>query len=168
MEKIAILFGSSTGNTESVAEIIADKIGNENVVVFNIADISVSEIQLYKNLIFGASTWGIGELQDDWDTFLPHLASEDLSGKKVAFFGLGDAESYGDSFVDAMGLIYEEIKDKGAEIIGQVSTTEYNFDDSRAVFDGKFIGLPLDEDNEDNLTDNRIDNWLKELLPKFN
>ncbi len=136
--------------------------------ILNVADIKASDLQSYKNLILGASTWGIGDLQDDWDTFLPDLSSEDLNGKKVALFGLGDAEAYADSFVDGIGTIYEEIKNKGAEIIGHVETEGYKFDDSRAVFDGKFIGLPLDEDNEDDLTETRIDSWLKELLPKFN
>ncbi len=167
MEKIAILFGSSTGNTESVAETLAEKIGSDNVDVINVAEASVDDLEQYKNFILGASTWGVGDLQDDWDDFLSDFAGMDFSGKKIALYGLGDSMTYADSFVDAMKHIYDEINDK-AEVIGHVDTEGYNFDESASVVDGKFVGLPLDEDNEDDLTESRIDAWLKDLLPKFN
>ncbi len=166
MEKIAILFGSSTGNTENVAETLAEKIG-DNAEVFNVADASVDDLADYKNFILGASTWGVGDLQDDWDEFLSDFAEMDFDGKKVALYGLGDSMTYSDTFVDGMKLIYDEISDK-AEIIGQVDTDGYNFDESLSVVDDKFIGLPLDEDNEDDLTESRIDAWLEDILSKFN
>ncbi|WP_052343157.1 flavodoxin domain-containing protein [Saccharicrinis fermentans] len=112
MEKTAVLVGSSTGNTESVGEKIVEKLGN-GAKLINVADASVAQIEDCKNLILGTSTWGVGDLQDDWEDFLPKLAQADLNGKTVALFGLGDAESYYDSFVDGIGTIYEEIKDKG-------------------------------------------------------
>lgn len=167
MEKIAILFGSSTGNTESVAEAMAEKIGSDNVDLINVDSASVDDLGEYKNFILGASTWGVGDLQDDWEGFLSDFAGMDFAGKKVALYGLGDSATYADSFVDAMKAIYDEIADK-AEIIGQVSTDGYSFDESTSVVDGKFIGLPLDEDNEDDLTESRIDAWLKDILAKFN
>lgn len=167
MEKIAILFGSSTGNTESVAEAMAEKIGSDNVDLINVDSASVDDLGEYKNFILGASTWGVGDLQDDWEGFLSDFAGMDFAGKKVALYGLGDSATYSDSFVDAMKAIYDEIADK-AEIIGQVSTDGYSFDESTSVVDGKFIGLPLDEDNEDDLTESRIDAWLKDILAKFN
>jgi flavodoxin I len=166
MERTAIFFGSSGGVTESVASKMADKIGN-GVEVFNVANTPAGEAEKYQNLIFGTSTWGIGDLQDDWDIFLPELAKINLSGKTIALFGLGDCESYPDSFVDGIGTIYEGIKDKGCTIVGEVETDGYSFDDSKAVYEGKFIGLPLDEDNESNQTESRIDNWLKQILPQF-
>ena len=161
MEKTAILVGSSTGNTESVAQQIADKLGG--IEVLSVADVQVSDIEAYKNLILGTSTWGVGDLQDDWDAFLPGFAKLNLDGKTIAFFGLGDAQGYYDSFVDGMGLIFEEIKDQAIKLVGQVDTEGYDFGDSRAVYDGKFIGLPLDEDNESNLTEQRIDDWLSQV-----
>ncbi len=167
MEKIAILFGSSTGNTESVAEAMAEKIGSDNVDLFNVAEASVDDLADYKNFILGASTWGVGDLQDDWDEFLSSFAEMDFAGKKVALYGLGDSMTYADSFVDGMKQIYDEISDK-AEVIGAVDTDGYNFDESASVVDGKFIGLPLDEDNEDDLTESRVDAWLEDILGKFN
>lgn len=166
MEKTAILIGTTTGNTESVANQIAEKIGN-GVEVFNVADISASDAEQYTNLILGTSTWGIGDLQDDWEGFLPDFVSIDLSGKTVALFGLGDSGSYPDSFVDGIGTIYEEVKDKGCTVVGTVETTGYSFDDSKAVYDGKFIGLPIDEDGESHLTEKRVDDWLGQLLPSL-
>ena len=59
-----------------------------------------------------------------------------------------------------MGELYNGIKDSGAKFIGCVDTDDYSFDDSEAVINGKFIGLPLDDINEDDKTDTRIDAWV--------
>ena len=166
MEKSAIFYGSNGGATETIAIQLAGKIGN-GIEVLNVADVAASDAEKYTNIIFGTSTWGFGDLQDDWEGFLPDLAKLDLSGKTIALFGLGDASSYGDSFVDGMGTIYEELKNKGCTIVGHVETDGYSFDDSKAVFDGKFVGLPLDEDNESDQTDSRIDSWLEKITPQF-
>lgn len=158
MEGTAIFFGSNGGATESVAKQIADKL--DGAKVFDVANVSASETEKYQNLILGTSTWGIGDLQDDWENFLPDLDKEDLSNKNIALFGLGDGESYPDSFVDAMGTLYDELQNKGCSFVGQVDTAEYNFDDSKAIYNGKFVGLALDEDNESDLTEVRIKNWV--------
>ena len=166
MEKSVIFYGSNGGTTEAIANQIAGKIGN-GIEVINVANAAAVDVEKYTNIILGTSTWGIGDLQDDWENFLPNLAKVDLSGKIIALFGLGDACSYGDSFVDAIGTIYEEIKDKGCTLVGQVETNGYSFDDSKAVYDGKFVGLPLDEENESDQTESRIDNWLEQIIPLF-
>ncbi|MFW5757644.1 MAG: flavodoxin [Bacteroidota bacterium] len=160
MKETAIFFGSSTGNTENASAIIAESLQAD---MFNVADNPADEMSKYKNLIFGASTWGIGDLQDDWETFISEVEKADLNGKVVAIFGLGDADAYPDSFVDAMGTIYNAIRDKGCKLIGMVDSSEYNFDESTALVDGKFVGLPLDDDNESNLTNQRIEKWVAQL-----
>jgi len=164
MNKTAIFYGSSTGNTESAAKQIAKLL---NADVFDVADNPVEEINKYENLIFGTSTWGIGDLQDDFDSFLSEIKSANLKNKKIAIFGLGDADTYADSFVDAIGIIYEEIVGKGCEIVGKVSTQGYSYDASKAEIDGQFVGLPLDEDNQSNLTDSRIEKWVEQLKTEF-
>ena len=58
-------------------------------------------------------------------------------------------------------ILYEA----GAQVIGAVATEGYTFDDSESVVDGKFVGLALDEVNEDGKTDERIDAWVAEILP---
>lgn len=154
------MFGSTTGNTENIAKIIATKL---NADIFNIADKPIDKIAEYKNLVLGTSTWGLGDLQDDWDSFLPQLAKVDLTGKTVALFGLGDSSSYPDTFVDGMGLIYEAIRLNNCTFIGFTDIKDYSFTDSRALHNGSFVGLPLDEDSEGNKTKDRLEKWIDEL-----
>lgn len=160
MSKTAIVFGSTTGNTEGVAEMIAGKLSGD-VSVVNIDDMSTSDFESYDNLILGTSTWGSGDLQDDWDGSIEDLEEADLNGKVIALYGLGDAESYGDTFVDAMGKIYDAIKDKGCTFVGQVSVDGYEYDASEAEVNGQFVGLPLDQDNAEDETEDRINNWVE-------
>jgi flavodoxin I len=164
MKNTAVLYGSTTGNTEAVAKKIATEL---DAAIFDVALQPVSEIHKYQNLVLGTSTLGIGDLQDDWDAFLPAFAKAELEEKNIALFGLGDADMYPDSFVDGMGIIYEAIKDKGCTIIGQTDIKGSECDGSEAVVDGKFVGLPLDEDNQGDLTDGRIKAWLEQLKTKF-
>ena len=120
-----------------------------------------------QNLILGTSTWGAGELQDDWYDGLKTLQAADLSGKTIAIFGCGDCSTYSDTFVGGIGELYNGIKDSGAHFIGSVETSGYTFDDSEAVVGGKFVGLPLDDINEDNKTDERIDAWVAQIMPSL-
>lgn len=54
-------------------------------------------------------------------------------------------------------------KPKPGKVVGFTSTDGYNFEASRSVEGGKFVGLVLDEDNQDDLTDSRIDTWIGEV-----
>ncbi len=164
MNKTIVVYGSSTGTCEAIAEKIASKLGVE---VINVQDLTADIVAENQNLILGTSTWGAGELQDDWYDGLNILKSADLNGKVIALFGCGDAESYGDTFVGGMGELYDGIKASGARFVGEVSTDGYTFDDSAAVVDGKFIGLPLDDVNEDDKTDGRIDAWVAAISPNL-
>lgn len=102
-------------------------------------------------------------MQDDWYDGIKVLQGADLSGKTIALFGCGDSESYCDTFVGGMGELYDGIKDSGATFIGKVATDGYTFDDSSAAVDGEFVGLALDDVNEDDKTDERIGNWLSSI-----
>ncbi len=164
MNATVVVYGSSTGTCEAIAEKIASKLGVEAVNVQNLtADIVTNN----QNLILGTSTWGSGELQDDWYDGLKVLQDADLNGKTIALFGCGDSASYSDTFVGGIGELYNGIKDSGARFIGAVATDGYTFDDSEAVVDGKFIGLPLDDVNEDDKTDERIDAWIAAITPEL-
>lgn len=167
MAKVAIIYGSTTGNTESIAEQIAAKIASHDVTSFNASDIGNVDWSEYSNFILGTSTWGLGDIQDDWDMALDTLAGADLAGKTVAIFGLGDSGSYSDTFVDGMADIYAAATKAGAENIGAVSTDEYNFDASRAVINGVFVGLPVDEDSQCEKSGGRIKRWIEAIEPKF-
>tara|TARA_B100001758_G_scaffold57463_1_gene47522 strand:- start:205 stop:387 length:183 start_codon:yes stop_codon:yes gene_type:complete len=51
----------------------------------------------------------------------------------------------------------------GAQMCGTTSTDGYDFTDSRSVVDGQFLGLPIDEVNEAELTDTRVEKWCAQL-----
>jgi flavodoxin I len=163
MEKTCIIYGSSTGTCQAIAEKIAGRLGVAQADVYDVANITADTVGRYTNLILGTSTWGVGELQDDWYDGLEKLKGTELSGKTVALFGCGDCESYGDTFCSAMAEIYEGLKDSGAKFVGQVSTDGYTFGDSAAVIGGQFVGLAIDDVNEDDKTDGRIDAWTEQI-----
>ncbi|MGF1723389.1 flavodoxin FldA [Photobacterium nomapromontoriensis] len=160
MANIGIFFGSDTGNTEQVAEKIATRLG---LAAQDIAGNSHDIFDEYDFLILGTPTANYGEMQPDWDYFVPELEEADLSGKKVALFGLGDQIDYPDSYLDAMGDLAELVVQAGGELIGEWSTESYTFNDSRSLRGDKFVGLALDEDRQPELTDERITAWLVSL-----
>lgn len=160
MKKTIVVYGSSTGVCESIANTIAGKLGVEAIEVTNFSADTIADND---NLILGTSTWGAGELQDDWYDGVETLKSSDLSGKTITLFGCGDSESYSDTFCGGMKEIYDACE--GANILEGVSTDGYTFDDSEAVVDGKFVGLALDDVNEDDKTESRIDAWLEQIKP---
>lgn len=164
MSNTIVIYGSSTGTCESFAEKIAQKLGCE---ALNVQELSADVVAQNQNLILGTSTWGAGELQDDWYDGLSVLKNADLSGKTIALFGCGDCSTYSDTFVGGIGELYDGIKQSGAKFIGAVSTDGYTFDESSAVVDGKFIGLPLDDINEDDKTDERINAWVAQISPSL-
>ena len=164
MNKTIVIYGSSTGTCEAIAEKIASKLGCE---VINVQDMTQDIVDCHQNLVLGTSPWGAGELQDDWYDGLKVLQQANLSGKTIALFGCGDCQSYSDTFVGGIGELYNGIKQSGAHFIGEVDTDGYSFDDSEAVVEGKFIGLPLDDVNEDDKTDARIDAWTAQLMPNL-
>ncbi len=165
--KIGLFYGSDTGTTEEVAEKIAEKIGKEMIDLHDIGKAAEVDFENYTLLILGTSTWYDGDLQSDWEDFFPNLDNIDFTGKTVAIFGLGDQLTYCDFFVDGIGMIYDKIIEKGATVIGQWPTEGYDHDESVAERDGMFMGLALDEDNESEKTDERIDTWLKQISTDF-
>lgn len=164
MKKTVVIYGSSTGTCEAIAQTIGEKLGAE---VVNVADLTDDTVNGAENLILGTSTWGAGEMQDDWYDGLKTLQGLDLNGKTVALFGCGDSESYSDTFCGGMAEIYNGLKDKGVKFVGEVSTDGYTYDDSEAVVDGKFVGLALDDVNEDDKTEERINAWIEEIKPSL-
>jgi flavodoxin I len=166
MKKTVIIYGSTTGNAASAAQTIAEKLGN-GATVKEAGSASKSDLTDYDNIILGSSTWGDGELQDDWFGFLPTIKEVGLSGKTVAVFGVGDQFSYSDTYVNAMGELYDVATAAGANVIGSTSTDGYSFNESTAVRDGKFVGLALDYDNQGDLSDDRIAAWVAQISPSL-
>lgn len=162
--KTAIIYGSTNGNTQNVAELIKKKIKDlGDVFISSVDSVNIPELVNYDLLFLGSSTWGFGDLQDDWQSAIGSIAKLDLNKSKVAIFGTGDQENFSSTFVDSIGLIAEKINKTGAKIIGEIDNTGYNFEDSKALDGDNFIGLPLDEDNQPDLTESRIDNWIEKI-----
>lgn len=161
--KIGIIYGSTTGDTEEAAEIIQEHLAEAGeVTLANILDTPLPELEEYDVLILGASTWGVGDIQDDWmgkDSF----SDIDLSGKKIAVFGTGDQEAYCDTFVDAIGILHEAAERAGATLLGAWPTEGYDYEDSAAVRNGKFGGLALDYNNQPELSNERIAAWCDQI-----
>lgn len=164
MKATVVIYGSSTGTCQSIAESIASKLGVEAIDVANLDEATVAAND---NLILGTSTWGAGELQDDWYDGIKTLKAAGLAGKTVALFGCGDAESYPDTFCGGMKELYDAAVEAGATVLPGVSTDGYTFDDSEAVADGNFVGLALDDVNEDDKTDSRIEAWIEAIKPSL-
>jgi len=157
----ALFYGSSTGNSEEIANKIANELGD--IEVFDLSQTGIKKINDYQKVILGGSTWGDGELNDDWDEAWDTFKTINLLDKTVALFGLGDQDGYPDDFCSALGIIYEQVSISGAKIVGFTSNEGYDFDDSKAQIDGKFVGLVIDEDNQDDLTDKRIKTWVEDI-----
>ncbi len=163
MNTIGIFYGSTTGTTEDLAQRVAGKLGVSKPDIYDVSKLTEDLVNKYDVLILGTSTWGSGELQDDWYDSIKTLKKCNLSNKSIALFGCGDSDSYSDTFCDAIGILYDELKDSDCRFCGSTDTNSYTFDSSISVVNGKFIGLPLDEVNEDNKTDERIDAWINQL-----
>ncbi len=169
MAQIGLFFGSDEGNTEAVAQRIQQRLGEALVEVHDIADITQLEFADYQYLILGIPTWDFGQIQSDWEEFWDDLAEIDFSGKTVALFGLGDQFGYGDYFLDAMGMLHDVIVANGARVVGQWSTDGYDFDASKALAaDGRhFVGLAIDEDQQEDLTAGRLNQWCVQILAEM-
>jgi flavodoxin I len=163
MAKIGLFYGSTTGNTLKVAELIHEAFGPGQVDLLDVHTASPDNLTQYDVLILGTSTWHWGGLQDEWATFEDHLTRDTLEGKRVAFFGLGDQKRYADHFVDGMGLLYEKVKPLGIRIIGMWPKDGYDYTTSAAEAGRYFVGLVLDEDNQADKTPERVQAWVQQL-----
>jgi flavodoxin I len=164
LKQAGIFFGSSSGKTAAIASRIQEKMGSDKADLWDVEKSSPEELLGYEVLILGIPTWGIGKVQEDWEHFMSRLEDFDLSGKKVALFGLGDQESYPETFADALGKLYEVLQKTGCSFTGSWPVAGYSFEGSAAVKGGRFVGLVLDEENQPDLTNERLDKWLKDIF----
>jgi len=171
MAKIGLFYGSSTDNTAMVADVIKEKLSAllpGAVELFDIGESEVFDLLNYDYLIIGSSTWNIGELQDDWDIAFEQLEDLDFTGIKVAMFGVGDQFGYSENYCDAIGILGERFREQGAELVGFTNVDDsYDFLESRGVENGRWLGLALDEDNQNELTDDRVSRWVTQLVQEL-
>jgi len=174
MSKIVLLYAPKGGSVETAAQRLERLYDDSDLDVIEISNFDVKNLVSYKNFILGCSTvgaenWEDADSNNEWDQFFHEIEEQKISleGKKVAIFGLGNQVLYPDHFVDAMMLLKNEAEKHGAEIVGYWPTKGYDFTDSDAVEGDKFVGLALDEDNEDELSDQRIEEWLSIIKPEI-
>lgn len=168
MAKIGLFYGTQTGNTQTVAELIQTALGGDRVVdIYDVATVDLSDFAPYACMIIGCPTWNIGDLQADWEGIYDELDEIDFTGKKMAYFGVGDQVGYADNFQDAMGILEEKIASLGGTTVGHWPVDGYEHSASKAVKSGKFVGLAIDEDNQSDLTEQRIQTWVSQLKQEF-
>lgn len=168
MKKIGIFYSFKTNKTAKMGEKVIEAFGKENIEAFNAEDVNEDDFSKYDNIIIGVPTWFDGELPNHWDEFVPALEDMDLSGKKVAIFGLGDQKGYPENFNDGVGIFANLFERVGAKVVGFTSCEGYTYEHSAAERGDQFCGLCLDQENQARLTSQRISDWVEQLKKEFN
>ena len=173
MSNTAIFYSPEGGNVNRVAIKLREIIGNDKVDLFPVREVEPGDLNKYSQIIFigstvGADHWSNDPVLNEWPEFFRKIAEISFEDKKAAIVGLGNSVLYPQHFADGMAHLYKNIKEKNAKISGFVSAEGYTFEDSEALNDeGFFCGLPLDEDNEEELTAERLEKWVSKLKPDF-
>ncbi|UTF60606.1 flavodoxin [Gilvimarinus sp. DA14] len=168
---VGLIFGTDTGNTEEIGEKITTALAAHGVIVemINVTDTSPEEIEGFDFIIMGIPTWDFGGIQEDWEEFEEQILATKLAGKTVALYGLGDQRGYGFYFLDAVGWLNERVLKAGAQVIGHWPTKGYDFDESLALTQDRthFVGLGIDEDQQFELTDERVETWVNQIVAEY-
>jgi len=167
MSAIGIFYGTETGRTEFAAKAVRDELGAWRAHLVDVREAGKWEVGRYQDLILGVATGAEGALTREWERFLSRVPNADLTGKRIALFGMGDAERYPDTFVNALGKIADWAASHGAQIIGATDPADRSFRGSDALRDGKLVGLALDEADRTSEIRTRIRDWLKALATEF-
>lgn len=171
MANIGIFFGTDTGKTRKIAKLIHQKLGDAADAPVNINRTTLDSFLSYPVLLLGTPTLGQGQLPgmdagcegESWQEFIDGLSGMELTDKTVVLFGLGDQVGYPDNFVSGMKALYDAVTDRGARVVGAWPSAGYDFNTSAALIDDKFVGLALDQDNQYDLTEKRLDSWLEQI-----
>ena len=166
--KAKIIYGSDTGNTEVIANDLVKLLDESEVItVDELEESDWEENVLY---ILGIPTWYDGELQSDWEDYFDTFKEIDFTDKTVAIFGLGDQIGYEEWFCDGIGILAEVILENGGKVIGYTKKDDsYDLDETpkSLVNEDTFYGLCLDEDNQDELSQERLQKWVEQLKEEY-
>lgn len=173
MKTIGLFYGTRTGETMDVAELIKkafeEQVDDIIIKVHDVSDITIADLRQYDNLILGTSTYKSGDLEPDWEYFYNDFKNIDLTGKAIALFGLGNSLEYADTFSSGMGILGRTVFKNNGTLIGLWPTEGYDYDYSYAEYDNNhFYGLVLDQDYESEMTEERVDHWVQQLIEEFN
>ena len=117
MAKVIVIFASTIGNTEALAQSVASglKESGMEVTIKDVATAKVDELASYDLVVLGSSTWD--GLNDDFEDFYQKMAGLPLAGKKAAVFGPGDSGNYPDTFCESVDVLEERLKQCGADMV---------------------------------------------------
>lgn len=167
MKKIGVFYGTTSGITAGIVDEIEFYLRGEEYEVFDVAN-GIDEMDGFENLILISPTYGVGELQKDWENVYDKLKKIDFTNKVIGIVGVGNQFAFGESYVGAMRKLYDAVVEKNAKVVGFTSTEGYSYEETESVIDDRFVGLALDESNQDNETPDRIKAWIEEIKPLFN
>ena len=167
MMKTAIIYSFNTKKTGKIAAQIQEGFQDPSIEMLNAEEITEDLFLSYDQIIMGVPTWFDGELPNYWDEFVPALEDMDLSGKKIALFGLGDQKGYAENFLDGVGIMAEILEEQGATLVGFTSTEGYSFEGSRAMRNEQFAGLAIDYENQGSMNKQRVAAWIDQLKKEF-
>jgi flavodoxin I len=167
MNKTAIIYSFNTKKTGKVAERIKEAFNDDMVEMVNAEEINEDLFMSFDQIVMGVPTWFDGELPNYWDEFVPALEDLDLSGKKIALYGLGDQKGYPENFLDGMGLMANILEKSGANLLGFTSVEGYNYESSLAERGDQFAGLAIDYENQGSMNKERIAAWVESLRKEF-
>ncbi len=168
MGKIGLFYSFKSKKTARIAGIIRNTFSGVEIQTVDVDDVRLEHFLEFDRMIFGVPTWFDGELPNYWDELLPELEDADFSNKKIAIFGLGDQKNYAENFCDAIGIMSDFFEAKGALVVGKFPLEGYTFESSKALRNGQFMGLPLDQENQARLSNKRIEIWVESLRKEFN
>ena len=167
MNKTAIIYSFNTRKTGKVAERIRDAFGEDQVEMVNAEEVTGDQFMGFDRIIMGVATWFDGELPNYWDEFLPDLEDLDLTGKKIALFGLGDQKGYPENFLDGVGIMAGILEQLGATLVGFTPVEGYEFESSLAQRGDRFTGLAIDYENQGSMNKERVEAWVEKLKKEF-
>lgn len=166
MKKIGVFYGTTSGTTAGVVDELEFYLRKDDYEIHNVAD-GISSLSEYDNLILITPTYGVGELQADWENVYDEFCKIDFSGKVVGLIGLGNQYAFGESFVGGIKVLYDVVINNGGKVVGFTSTEGYHYEESEAVIGDQFVGLAIDEGNQGDYTPEKIENWVTEIKPEF-
>ena len=167
--RIKLIYGSDTGNTELVTADLVKLLDKDDVEVVTVDKVTEKDWESHIYYLLGIPTWYDGELQSDWEDYFEEFKKINFTGKKVAIFGLGDQIGYDEWFCDGIGILGKVIIENGGKLLGYTQKdSSYDFDESLALADDSTLyGLALDEDNQPELTNERLKKWVIQIKNEF-
>lgn len=170
MGKTILMYWPKEGNVENCANKITKAFGDLEMKSIN--EVSLEDLKSHDHYIIGCSTvgsetWDNTANSDPWPAFINLVEKISLTTKSIALYGLGDQVRWPKHYVDGMAVLFDHFVKRGAKMVGKWPVEGYDHDESEAQNGDFFCGLALDEDIQPELSEERIDKWVKQIKEEF-